>query len=967
MIRCGKVAELLDGTLDIDAYLDSLVAAGDMGKKSAENARKLATEIQNEVQERGLYASVRTVYRRTAFQLATSNDVRISLDTDMVLINENATDPNYEKVQRKPGMFCSDITSCNLPGAAIPFPYAILEIKLAGEETPAWVHSILASGIAIPIKKFSKFLTAITLFHKPKLNPIPHWFIPDQDMALIEPPQPATAAVEALVACDIAPDTESAGSIMEEEHQKTLTVGNNQQTGLHRYILPLQLPESRTTFTGTDNDDDDDDNDNNPTSPKGIGNNNGNFPNKVTMNPLSPLNLPNSFQAETTSSTVVVANPLSRKSGLVSTLPSSSSTSSNSSTGGGVSIFPNENVSNGNENNKPPPTVATAFYPTISNTNRNPTSSFPNNSNERTWYHRIHRSYRHLHQNVRTSLGFIDRSINNAIGPNEQTRKALQNPRTKVKVKVEPKTHFANERTMLLWVQISLLIFGIASGLLGLGTSNSRNMAIVMILTGFCLLFYGLRQFYSRIYKINNNSVSGYEDRYGPLVLVILIFVAMIINISLTFSSGAAITTGRRLRFVSNTGPEGEIMENYGNTNPMIPIQPVDKSIDSSYIHSYPSVCERVIDPKMNKLTNINTKNVLQEPFLFHPSSIVLTSSLSNNNNDVIFTTNDYSFNKFILSDKSSTPSTLEYEEIRIPGYRLQGLLPLTMIDSELSSIVVLISDYPKNNLLIYDTLSKEILSIYSIHNDLQANQNNDNQVGYKVTNIQSITIMKNTITKGNNKKMDQPNTITFDTLILTNTELIYQYQFNILYTIPAPVKNTLQVQSIASISLSSFNGQIKKLFTNHIDISLGSNSMHHASTVSELSSMITSHIQDIYYYTNSNTGLSYIFILGYTNHYSIVQLYSATDLTLLHQAIIPHTMTMYESAQPYVSPYWNSFTYDEKLNRILVASKRTGEIWSLQYNTHYFTRSSQKNIKFNELSILSSIQPCINNPPVNV
>ena len=78
-LRCGKVADLLGGGLDVPAYAALQVASGDMTEKQAANLTRLATEVAADVGARRLHACVRTVYKRAAFQLATSNDVRISL------------------------------------------------------------------------------------------------------------------------------------------------------------------------------------------------------------------------------------------------------------------------------------------------------------------------------------------------------------------------------------------------------------------------------------------------------------------------------------------------------------------------------------------------------------------------------------------------------------------------------------------------------------------------------------------------------------------------------------------------------------------------------------------------------------------------------------------------------------------------------------------------------------------------
>ena len=74
--------------ISVGARANLQVAGGDMKQKQADNLIELATEVGADVQARQLHAAVRTTYKRAAFQAATSNEVRISLDTDMKLVDE---------------------------------------------------------------------------------------------------------------------------------------------------------------------------------------------------------------------------------------------------------------------------------------------------------------------------------------------------------------------------------------------------------------------------------------------------------------------------------------------------------------------------------------------------------------------------------------------------------------------------------------------------------------------------------------------------------------------------------------------------------------------------------------------------------------------------------------------------------------------------------------------------------------
>jgi len=140
--------------------------------KSDKNGQ-LLTSIQAFVNEKGKkqVPMVRTQYMRSAFQEATSNAVRISIDTDLKMIREKSA-------PRKSGDWCRDM-SCPLgPKDVINFPYAVLEVKLQ-DEPADWVNALTEGGMLVAVPKFSKFQNGMALLYPNKLRNSPWWFLPD--------------------------------------------------------------------------------------------------------------------------------------------------------------------------------------------------------------------------------------------------------------------------------------------------------------------------------------------------------------------------------------------------------------------------------------------------------------------------------------------------------------------------------------------------------------------------------------------------------------------------------------------------------------------------------------------------------------------------------------------------------------------------------------------------------------------
>eukprot|EP00894_Picocystis_sp_ML_P003500 jgi/Pico_ML_1/54017/g4463.t1 len=111
---------------------------------------------------------IRTCYKRAAFQLSSSNAVRISLDTDLRMVNERAANV-------ADGDWCRDLSCPIYESESVLFPYAILEIKLQMEERPEWIEELLATGMLVEAPKFSKFQHAMAMLHSTDVEQLPYW------------------------------------------------------------------------------------------------------------------------------------------------------------------------------------------------------------------------------------------------------------------------------------------------------------------------------------------------------------------------------------------------------------------------------------------------------------------------------------------------------------------------------------------------------------------------------------------------------------------------------------------------------------------------------------------------------------------------------------------------------------------------------------------------------------------------
>ncbi|EXJ60997.1 hypothetical protein A1O7_05150 [Cladophialophora yegresii CBS 114405] len=142
-------------------------------------------EIQSFIQEKNLEPVLRASYTRTAFQIPGDDRIRVSLDTDLSLIREDALDP--DRPCREPDDWHrSDIDQQRMeyPFSAIKkgeisrFPHAVLEIKIKESnytKNNTWLNDLMNSHLVKEEKRFSKFVHGVAELFEDYVNSFPFW------------------------------------------------------------------------------------------------------------------------------------------------------------------------------------------------------------------------------------------------------------------------------------------------------------------------------------------------------------------------------------------------------------------------------------------------------------------------------------------------------------------------------------------------------------------------------------------------------------------------------------------------------------------------------------------------------------------------------------------------------------------------------------------------------------------------
>ena len=142
-------------------------------------------EIQRYIKEKGLEPVIRAVYTRTAFQIPGDDRIRISLDTDLALIREDALDT--DRPCRDPDDWHrSDIDNNEMEfpfssinkGEIDRFEHAVLEIKVKDTKytrNNVWLADLMSSHLVKEAPSFSKFVHGVAELFEDYVNAFPFW------------------------------------------------------------------------------------------------------------------------------------------------------------------------------------------------------------------------------------------------------------------------------------------------------------------------------------------------------------------------------------------------------------------------------------------------------------------------------------------------------------------------------------------------------------------------------------------------------------------------------------------------------------------------------------------------------------------------------------------------------------------------------------------------------------------------
>jgi uncharacterized membrane protein YidH (DUF202 family) len=193
-IKAKYIEPFLEDRYHMEKSLEKLEWRPNKNQKDVDNFKQAVSDIHNFLKEKELQPVLRANYTRTAFQIPGNDSIRISLDTNLAFIREDALD--MDRPCRDPDDWHRrDIDSSNMEypfksikkGELHKFPFALLDIKVKGMKKYEWIEELTHSHLVKEAPRFSKFVHGVAKLFEDNVNTFPFWLSEVEDDIRKEP------------------------------------------------------------------------------------------------------------------------------------------------------------------------------------------------------------------------------------------------------------------------------------------------------------------------------------------------------------------------------------------------------------------------------------------------------------------------------------------------------------------------------------------------------------------------------------------------------------------------------------------------------------------------------------------------------------------------------------------------------------------------------------------------------------
>lgn len=181
-IKDKYIQPFITGQYHMEKQIEKMEARSAQDHQEVVDYKNTVNDISSFIKQKELQPVLRANYTRTAFQIPGDNRVRVSLDTNLALIREDALD--LDRPCRDPDDWHRrdiDDRKMEYPfkdlrkGERYDFPHAILEIKVKGMKKYEWIEDLINSHLVKEAPRFSKFVQGVAKLFEDQVNTFPFW------------------------------------------------------------------------------------------------------------------------------------------------------------------------------------------------------------------------------------------------------------------------------------------------------------------------------------------------------------------------------------------------------------------------------------------------------------------------------------------------------------------------------------------------------------------------------------------------------------------------------------------------------------------------------------------------------------------------------------------------------------------------------------------------------------------------
>jgi uncharacterized membrane protein YidH (DUF202 family) len=191
-IKSKYVMPFIKGDYKMEKAIAKLEERSGKDSRKALQFQEAVNDIHRFLAENKLEPVLRANYARTAFEIPGDDRIRISLDTNLAFIREDALD--LDRPCRDPDDWHrKDIDNNHLEypfstihkGEVDRFPFNVLEIKIRGTKQYEWVQDLMNSHLVKEVPRFSKFIHGTANLFEDYVNSFPFWLgLTDTDIRI---------------------------------------------------------------------------------------------------------------------------------------------------------------------------------------------------------------------------------------------------------------------------------------------------------------------------------------------------------------------------------------------------------------------------------------------------------------------------------------------------------------------------------------------------------------------------------------------------------------------------------------------------------------------------------------------------------------------------------------------------------------------------------------------------------------